>query len=309
MADEIDDIEWICKCSSPVKNDLKGREIRNTYIVSFSFLFVFTAYMAIQNLQSSLNQDAGLGVTSLSCLYGSIILSSIMAPTVMKLIGSKLAIVFPWILHVVYTLTNFYPRFWTLIPSSILLGSMSGPLWTSQCTYITKHAYSLVENSGKNQHALLSYLNGIFFTVYELTQILGNMVSSLVFYRDVDGKTTSTSPHLSCGVCDCPFENGNSTTVLHQPSQEVVYTLLGIFLVFDVLGLMLTSTFLPPLPKSTWSESSSIRTSAISCFATFGDHRMFLQVPLLMLMAMEQAVLWTDFTKVCVSSLNDLNLR
>lgn len=300
VLDENSDIEWICKCSSPEQNDLKGREIRNSVIVSLSFLFVFTAYLAIQNLQSSLNQDAGLGVTSLSCLYGSIILSSILAPTVMKVIGSKLAIVIPWVLHVVYTLTNFYPRFWTLIPSSILLGLMSGPLWTSQCTYITRHAYSLADESNKNEHAILSYLNGIFFTIYELTQILGNMVSSLVFYRDSDKNTTSETLHLSCGVADCFSEEGNATTTaLVQPSHDLVYTLLGIFVVFDVMGVLLTSTFLPPLPKSSWSESYSTRKSVISCFATFGDPRMFLQVPLLILMAMEQAVLWTDFTKVC----------
>lgn len=294
---DIRQMEWICLCFKNDQDDNnRGHELRNTFILSISFFFVFTAYLAIQNLQSSLNQEAGLGVTSLSCLYGSIILSSVLAPTFLKLIGGKLAIVIAWILHVVYTLSNFYPTFGTLIPSSILLGLISGPLWTSQSVYITRNAYSLADQTGEPPHALLSKLNGIFFTIYELTQISGNIISSSVLYKGADDNSTSPSIK-TCGVDDCPSVSGNAT-MLEQPEEKIVYILLGVFLVFDVIGLLLAATFLPPLPKSQWCEASSITKSITSCFSTFVDVNMILVVPFIALMAMEQAILWTDFTKV-----------
>ncbi|XP_076106023.1 protein unc-93 homolog A-like [Mytilus galloprovincialis] len=296
---ETENLEEICLCFRAKRGDsTSGHEIRNTYILSASFFFVFTAYLAIQNLQSSLNQEAGLGVTSLSCLYGFIIISAVLAPTVLKVIGGKLALVIAWILHIVYTLCNFYPTFGTLIPSSILLGLVSGPLWTAQSIYITRNAYSLADRTGKDAHVLLSRLNGIFFTIYELTQISGNLVSSAVLYKSASHSSNASS--TTCGVSDCPAISGNAT-VLDQPSSDVVYTMLGVFLVFDVIGLILTATFLPPLPKSQWTESSSIKESVTSCFFTFGDMKMLLLVPFIAIMAMEQAVLWTDFTKSYVS--------
>ncbi|VDI24110.1 Hypothetical predicted protein [Mytilus galloprovincialis] len=271
---ETENLEEICLCFSAKRGDsTSGHEIRNTYILSASFFFVFTAYLAIQNLQSSLNQEAGLGVTSLSCLYGFIIISAVLAPTVLKVIGGKLALVIAWILHIVYTLSNFYPTFGTLVPSSILLGLVSGPLWTAQSIYITRNAYSLADRTGKDAHVLLSRLNGIFFTIYELTQISGNLVSSAVLYKSASHSSNASS--TTCGVNDCPAISGNAT-VLDQPSSDVVYTMLGVFLVFDVIGLILTATFLPPLPKSQWTESSSIKESVTSCFFTFGDMKMLL---------------------------------
>lgn len=301
---ETENLEEICLCFSAKRGDSNsGHEIRNTYILSASFFFVFTAYLAIQNLQSSLNQEAGLGVTSLSCLYGFIIISAVLAPTVLKVIGGKLALVIAWILHIVYTLSNFYPTFGTLIPSSILLGLVSGPLWTAQSIYITRNAYSLADRTGKDAHVLLSRLNGIFFTIYELTQISGNIVSSAVLYKSASHSSNASS--TTCGVNDCPAISGNAT-VLDQPSSDVVYTMLGVFLVFDVIGLILTATFLPPLPKSQWTESSSIKESVTSCFFTFGDMKMLLLVPFISIMAMEQAVLWTDFTKVWLTRMINL---
>ena len=53
------------------------RPIRTCFILCLSFFFVYTANLAIQNLQSSLHETAGLGITSLAVLYGAIIGSSL----------------------------------------------------------------------------------------------------------------------------------------------------------------------------------------------------------------------------------------
>ncbi|XP_062596122.1 protein unc-93 homolog A-like [Saccostrea cucullata] len=278
---------------------VSGRETLNVVIISFSFFFVFTAYLALQNLQSSLNQEEGLGITSLSCLYGFIILSSILAPWIIKSLGIKISLLISWIAHMLYTCANFYPTFATLLPASILLGLISGPMWTSQSVFISTNAYSFSDLNKADTHAVLSRLNGIFFTYYELTQISGNLVSSFVLNRD---EYNSTPASTQCGCNDCPdvaLENGTSKIV--EPSSSTVYLMLSIFLAFDLLGFLCTVIFLPSIPKSEWAEQSNTQESITACFSALWDPKLVLLVPFISIMAMEQAVLWTDFTKSYIS--------
>jgi hypothetical protein len=278
---------------------VSGRETINVVIISFCFFSVFTAYLALQNLQSSLNQEDGLGITSLSCLYAFIILSAILAPWIIKSLGVKVSLLISWVSHILYTSSNFYPAFATLLPSSILLGLISGPMWTSQSVFITTNAYSYSDMNKADAHATLSRLNGIFFTFYELTQITGNLVSSLVLNKDKYNMTSSST--LTCGCNDCPVvSSGNETSKIVEPPASTVYLMLSVFLVFDVIGFLCTVVFLPPIPKSEWAQQSSTKESVTACFSALRDPKLFLLVPFISIMAMEQAVLWTDFTKVCI---------
>ena len=188
--------------------------MRTCLVLSASFTFVYTAYLAIQNLQSSLNDESNLGVTSLCVLYGTIILSGPQAPLAMRLIGPKWVLVLAWTIHCLYTASNFYPTWATLIPSSALLGAIAGPMWTAQGLFITaageKHAAMTAKGLHpdayqKFEHIVLSRFNGIFFMFYELTQITGNLISSLVLSEGSYNSTQSSSDDLAfCGPNDCP---------------------------------------------------------------------------------------------------------
>ena len=43
-----------------------------------------------------------------------------------------------------YIAAQFYPRFYTLIPTAIVLGLGAAPLWSAKCSYITQVAHRLV---------------------------------------------------------------------------------------------------------------------------------------------------------------------
>lgn len=283
------------------ENDLhKGRELRNVLILSGSFTAVFTAYLAIQNLQSSLNQEHGLGIISLSSMYACIIISGILAPTIIKVIGEKRTLIISFLCHVIYTITNFYPSFYTLIPSSVLLGMTAGPMWTSQSIYISEMSYSYATTSGKDIHAILSKFNGIFFSMYETTQITGNLISSLVLQQgSYNDKSASNETVSNCGKTDCPLET--NATSIDEPEHRVVYILLGIFLACDIAGVILTSCFLPPLKQQVSKQKTNVLSSLTLCGKGLLDVNLVLLVPLIMFMAMEQAILWTDYTKAFIS--------
>ncbi|XP_053374801.1 protein unc-93 homolog A-like [Mercenaria mercenaria] len=281
------------------QNEGKGNEFKNVLILSGGFTAIFTAYLAIQNLQSSLNQKEGLGLISLSCMYACIIISGILAPAIINIFGEKWTLMISFLSHVIYTATNFYPSFSTLIPSSVLLGLTAGPMWTSQSVYIAEMSYSYAASSGKDEHAILSRFNGIFFAMYETTQITGNLISSLVLQQDSYNESATNETVKYCGKEDCPREV--NATLIEEPDRHIVFILLGVFLACDVIGVFLVTCFLPPLKKQVSKQKSSILNSLTTCGKGLVDLNLVLLVPLIMFMAMEQAILWTDYTKAFIS--------
>ena len=53
---------------------------KNVLVVSFGFLFLFTAFQSMANLQTSLNKEDGVGAYSLSAVYAALIVSCIFLP-------------------------------------------------------------------------------------------------------------------------------------------------------------------------------------------------------------------------------------
>ena len=109
---------------SPEERKKEKKKItKNVYVISFGFLFLFTAFQSLQNLQSSLNKDEGLGLASLSVIYGALILSCIFVPPfVIGRIGCKWTLVLSMTGYVLYTVSNYYAHWGTLIPASIIIG-------------------------------------------------------------------------------------------------------------------------------------------------------------------------------------------
>ena len=53
-----------------------GRPVRTGVHISFVFFLVFTAYRALEGVQSSLNFESGLGTISISLVYAGYVLSA-----------------------------------------------------------------------------------------------------------------------------------------------------------------------------------------------------------------------------------------
>ncbi len=67
---------------------------KNLLVISVAFLLQFTAFNGIQNLQSSLNTEANVGVNSSSIIYVFLIISSIFLPhPLMSIFGLKWTLV------------------------------------------------------------------------------------------------------------------------------------------------------------------------------------------------------------------------
>lgn len=86
-------------------------------IIGLGWVFLFTAYQSISNLQSSLNSDQGLGTASLSTIYVTIVLSCLLLPPVMiSNLGLKWTIVLSQFTYLLYIAANMYATWYVLMP-------------------------------------------------------------------------------------------------------------------------------------------------------------------------------------------------
>lgn len=74
--------------------------------------------------------------------------------------------------------SQFYPKFYTMIPAGLLVGLGGGPLWCAKCTYLTVVAEAYATVSDIAADVLVTRFFGLFFMFYQMAQVWGNLISS-----------------------------------------------------------------------------------------------------------------------------------
>lgn len=154
---------------------------KNLYVVCTVFFFTFAAYLSLRNLQSSLNDAGGLGMYSLSCVYAFLCIGSLLTTTIVQRLRPKLSMLVGLCGLLIYNSCNFYPTHYTLIPGSCIAGFCLAILWTSQATYMANNAASYASLTGMRFQDCLSSFHGTFFACFQVSQMVGGAISSMVF--------------------------------------------------------------------------------------------------------------------------------
>ncbi|XP_073416306.1 protein unc-93 homolog A-like [Dendrobates tinctorius] len=276
--------------------------LKNILILSFGILLLYTAYMGLQTLQSSLNNIEGLGVASLSVMYVSLSLSSLLLPPLLiKKIGCKWTIVASMFCFISYSLCNFYPSWPTLIISAILVGLGGGPLWAGKSTYITITGSKYAETCGKLSKDVVNQYFGIFFLICQTCRVWGNLISSLVFHLTPNAGLDAPNQTI-CGAGDCPAvstQTGNNTS--GRPSNNVIYILLGSYTGCGVLAVLLIIIFLDQIQGDREQKDINCGSTLLLAFKHLKDKRQCLLIPLTMFSGFEQGFIASDFTKSYVT--------
>ncbi|KFO20788.1 protein unc-93 homolog A isoform X1 [Fukomys damarensis] len=278
------------------------RSLKNVLVISFGFLLLFTAYGSLQNLQSSLHSEGGLGVATLSSLYGAVLLSSMFLPPIfIKRFGCKWTIIGAMGCYVAFSLGNFKSSWYTLVPTSVLLGLGAAPLWSAQCTYLTILGNSQARKVGELGKNVVNKYFGVFFFIFQSSGVWGNLISSLVFHQTPNKEFFSEDQLMSCGAKDCLMSTvaANYTT---QPSQKLVYTLLSIYTGSGVLAILLIAIFLEPiednLPNREGEEKSPpFRSTLLSTFMLLRDKRLHLLNLLPLYNGLQQGFMSGEYTR------------
>ncbi|XP_072359612.1 protein unc-93 homolog A-like [Scyliorhinus torazame] len=281
---------------------------KNVLIVSFGFLLLFTAFGGLQSIQSSLNSDQGLGLASLSVIYAALILSSMFLPPLMiKYLGCKWTIVISMCCYVTFSIGNFYPSWYTLIPTAIILGTGGAPLWSAKCTYLTICGYRYAKKYNKVGENIVNHYFGIFFLIFQSSAVWGNLLSSLIF-QYTSGKANITDDILAyCGPNNCPqndpMVNRNVTSAQH--SMSTIHTLSGIYTGVGIAGVILVAFFLDQFDqddvKQFKEKDINLLSVLVATFTQLKDKRQCLLIVMTMYSGFEQGFLAGDYTKAYVT--------
>nr|CAD7596668.1 unnamed protein product [Timema genevievae] len=298
----------------------KWRILRNVLILSLAFMVHFTAFQGAANLQSSINSSEGLGTASLATIYGALILSNMFLPVVMIRYMShcphslrhvppcddKWTVALSFIAYMPYIAAQFYSTFYTMIPAALFVGLGGGPLWCGKCTYLSVVAdiYSKLTNIPTDTLTIRFF--GVFFMIFQCSQIWGNLISSLVFSSDEADLAEDVGDHCGANFCPGTTSTANNSN-LARPSDEKIYTVAGIYLGCMVLAVCIVAFGVDSLKrynedKRTGSGTglSGFQLLAITLKLLKEPKQLFL-MPIVIWLGVEQAFVGADYTASYVS--------
>lgn len=293
------------------------RILKNLFIVCFGFFFLYLPFQSLANLQSSMNVENNIGVVSQTVIYATVILSALFLPKlVIRKFGCKNALVICILTYVPYFAANFYPHVATFVPTAILLGIGCGPLWSAKCTYINEISVLYSADGKDTADVITSRFFGIFFMVFQNTQIWGNLISFYVLrpreaegFRDNLLSYNSTFhplansgydfKNLSCGAEFCGGMNEN----LLPPSEEKRYMLIGVYMCSVLLSALIVFLFLDPLGQCSkrLGKKEGVCSRAVATLKHLRNTNQLLLVPLTIFNGIEQAFILGDYSKAYVA--------
>ena len=215
----------------------RGIAYKNVFGVSLSFMACFSAWLGSLNLQATFNGEVGL--YALVIVNGLWVLASLVSPTVIRLIGTKYSMICGYVGFLIFTVANYYPVWATLVPSAILLGCALGPLYGSMLTHLTTIAITHAPAMKERVDHLVPVFTGIFSFHTQCSQILGNLVSSIVLtsgaaaIEDVPAATAAN-------IC-------NNTVDVQLP-EYYRHIITSVYVVFDITGIVIAFLLIDRLP-------------------------------------------------------------
>ena len=224
-----------CTCESSSKP--KAKAYKNLLAVAVSFALVNGAHTAVISLQSSLNEQDGLGLISLIVVCFCFIVSILYTSATVNLIGSKYTILFAYVSSLVYNLMNFYPHWYTIIPGCVIFGLSLGPSWASQIGHITTAARHYASHLSKNPFYFISLFNGVHTLFLKFGHVISNLASSVVFFSSHAANISHGEPFIETSLGEV-CNNTEAATV----DKLYVYILLSTCVVFDVVAIIICIT-------------------------------------------------------------------
>ena len=163
-------------------NNLSKYKIVWTIVhVSLVFGLIFTAYKALECVQSSLNFESGLGTISISFVYvGYVLSSATIAAPVVSMLTPKWSIFFSFFSHTLFILANIWPSWYTLPAASLVLGVAAGPYWVAQGMYMTTLAVEYAGMTGVSLTKVAERFSSVFHVIWGLAGPLGNLVAAVL---------------------------------------------------------------------------------------------------------------------------------
>ncbi|XP_063824836.1 UNC93-like protein MFSD11 [Ostrinia nubilalis] len=177
------------------------RKFINVILLGFGFMFVFTAFQTMGNIEKtildSITQDdpgfSGDGYTSLAIIYATLAICNWMAPSIITITGPRGAMLIGAFTYLFFIITFLFPRTWLLYVASVCIGAGAAAIWTGQGNYLTLN--SDADTISRN--------SGVFWAMLQCSLFFGNLFVFIKFQgkSHIDVETRNVVFGALTGVC------------------------------------------------------------------------------------------------------------
>lgn len=284
--------------------------MKNMLILAIGSLFVLTAFVALQNLQSSIYGNSGLGIYTLCLLYTISAFSCLYGPTLVQKICPNWTVILSFVMFAIFVSTHFYPAPYTIIPSTVILGLFYGPFLCAQSTFIILLASKYSSNRENVQDKVIQRFLRLFYFMYNSSQIWGNFISSIILSVGDTMTPVEQIPlvHHNTPVCEGEMHLNQlrtNSSLLFSISSKMSLSLVSSYLFCVLIGIAIIASLLDKIEMFVTQDPkershlmitiSKILGSITGCKA---DKKLRYILPMVYFIGAEQGFMYADFTKV-----------
>ncbi|CAF0866353.1 unnamed protein product [Rotaria sordida] len=172
----------------------------NIIHLSLSFFLILTPFGVTQIFQTSSDHAKdgalALAITSLVFCLTNLVLSSYIT----RSLGVRLTLIFSSVAYVPFIASNIKYNRWTLYISGFLVGVGAALLWTAQGVYVTISTNKHEQVNNLVPSSTRGLMNGTFFGIFQLHQIIGNLLVSFLFHIKLEQWIIFTILTSICGL-------------------------------------------------------------------------------------------------------------
>jgi len=241
----------------------KAEEIKRFALKKYTFLWILTfmlfgGYVPLEVLQSSINIEEGKGVWSLMATYvGGSLFNLLFVPTLLRTYGVRKTMYMAQTTYLIYSIANFYPQAFILIPAGLIVGIGEACFWPSAILFTIHYAscYSVAGTTYTTAGQYTTQFLGFLFSALSLSGVFGNILTWAILYSGDAHKIPRNESEVDltvCGTADCQDPEVTEANIEQYElgSPAVFYGTIGGLSGLILISILITLLTIPEVDKS-----------------------------------------------------------
>ena len=226
-------------------------------------------------------------------------------------LGTKRTMILGSLTTGLYAVSNFFPRFYTIVPSALICGLAAGPNWSAVSTYLHTLAQDKARVTGEERAEVLTsrYL-GLVNTAWQVAYIISTFFVSNVMTNNAEEDGVLMMQNFSvsrCGARDCGADMPQEAVGAVKPPDYIIHIFLACFSTSGLIVAPLVGVFFIQDIGPKYKAVSSAEVDAtpgeetITCLATLKAlqrPQLLMLTPFAVYTGMFYSFVMADFTKV-----------
>ncbi|KAJ0033378.1 hypothetical protein NQD34_000485 [Periophthalmus magnuspinnatus] len=254
--------------------------IKNVISASVAAMIVYGVYMGLLQMQLILHYDmtyrevkySNLGLPDIDqkMMMGinvTPIIGLLYTPLLIRFLGTKWMMFLASGIYALFVSTNYWERYYTLIPSAVAIGAAIVPLWASLGHYMTRMAQQYYEYVNYKEehvqeqkklpkgacHSYIIVFHSVFHIIFNLSFVFAQFPMRLILHHYLIDNTSHILCNVkSCGASISGFIPGfNTTVLLNLPRSILLIEVESVLMAFAFLAMIMFLVLCGPAYRPT----------------------------------------------------------